>query len=166
MAQPDLTDEDLGQLVERVRAAAGALMQGDARRYFELVNEAPDFTLMPPTGGPTRRGPDTSPAGIEALENFFAGSGDADFELEQSYASGDLVVLVGVERQHGTVRRAARAGLVVARDPGVPSRGSRLATGASARRRSRAADQHGSAFPARTRRSRSRLAPGSVACAR
>jgi ketosteroid isomerase-like protein len=103
MGQPDLTDEDLAQLVERVRAAAGALMQGDARRYFELVNEAPDFTLIPPTGGPTRRGPDTSPAGIEALENFFAGSGDADFELEQSYASGDLVVLLGVERQHGTV---------------------------------------------------------------
>ena len=103
MTQPDLTDEDLGQLVERVRAAAGALMQGDVRRYFELVNEASDFTLMPPTGGPTRRGPDTSPEGIEALEKFFAGGGDADFELEQSYASSDLVVLVGVERQHGTI---------------------------------------------------------------
>ena len=40
MGQPDLTDEGLGQLVERVRAAAGALMQGEARRYFELVDEA------------------------------------------------------------------------------------------------------------------------------
>jgi ketosteroid isomerase-like protein len=103
VAEPELTDEDLGRLVERVREAAGALMQGDARRYFELVNEAPDFTLMPPTGGPTRHGPDTSPAGIEALESFFAGDGEADFELEQSHASGDLAVLVGVERQHGVV---------------------------------------------------------------
>jgi len=77
-------------------------MQGDVRRYFSLVNEAPDFTLMPPTGGQTRHGPDTSPASIEALEGFFAG-GEADFEVEQWYASGELAVLVGVERQHGTV---------------------------------------------------------------
>lgn len=103
MGQPEITDDDLGELVERVREAAAALMQGDVRRYFALVNEAPDFTLMPPTGGPIRRGPDTSPAGIEALETFFAGAGAADFELEQSYASGDLVVLTGVERQHGIV---------------------------------------------------------------
>jgi ketosteroid isomerase-like protein len=103
MKQPDITDDDLGELVERVRQATEALMQGDVRRYFALVNEAPDYTLMPPTGGPTRHGPDSSPASVEALEEFFAGAGDADFELEQSYASGDLVVLVGVERQHGTV---------------------------------------------------------------
>ena len=103
MTQPDPTDQELGGLLERVREAAGALIQGDARRYFELVDEAPDFTLMPPTGGPTRHGPDTSPAGIEALESFFAGDGEADFELEQSHASGDLAVLVGVERQHGVV---------------------------------------------------------------
>ena len=103
MKHPDLTDDELRKLVERVREATGALMQGDVRRYFALVNEAPDFTLMPPTGGPTRHGPDTSPASVEALEEFFAGSGDGDLELEQSYASGDLVVLVGVERQHGTV---------------------------------------------------------------
>jgi len=99
----DITDDDLTKLVECVREAAAALLQGDVRRYFALVNQAPDFTLMPPTGGPTRHGPDSSPASVEALEEFFAGGGDADFELEQSYASGDLVVLVGVERQHGTV---------------------------------------------------------------
>jgi ketosteroid isomerase-like protein len=58
---------------------------------------------MPPTGGPTRHGSDFSPEKIEMLEEFFAGSGDGDFELEQSYAGGDLAVLVGVERQYGTV---------------------------------------------------------------
>jgi ketosteroid isomerase-like protein len=103
MQEGDLTDDELRKLVERVRESARALMQGDVRRYFELVNEASDFTLMPPTGGPTRHGPDTSPTQIEALEAFFAGAGDADLELEQSYVSGDLVVLVGVERQHGEV---------------------------------------------------------------
>jgi ketosteroid isomerase-like protein len=103
VARSEITESDLGQLVERVQEAAGALIQGDVRRYFALVNEAPDYTLMPPTGGPTRHGPDTSAASIAALEEFFAGAGEADFEIEQSYASGDLVVLVGVERQHGRV---------------------------------------------------------------
>jgi len=103
MGHPDITDDEVAELVERVREAARTLMQGDVRRYFALVDEAPDYTLMPPTGGPTRHGPDSSPAGIEALEKFFAGGGEADFELEQSYASGELVVLVGLERQHGTV---------------------------------------------------------------
>jgi ketosteroid isomerase-like protein len=101
--KPEVTAADVDELVERVREAAGALMQGDVRRYFALVNEAPDYTLMPPTGGPTRRGPDTSPESVKALEEFFAGGGDADFEVAASYASGELVVLVGVERQHGTV---------------------------------------------------------------
>jgi ketosteroid isomerase-like protein len=103
MTHPGITDDDLGKLVERVRDAAGALMRGDVRRYFALVNEAPDYTLMPPTGGPTRHGPGSSSASVEELEEFFAGGGEADLELEQSYAAGDLVVLVGVERQHGTV---------------------------------------------------------------
>jgi ketosteroid isomerase-like protein len=103
VTQPEITDPDVRELVERVREAAGALMQGEVRRYFALVNEAPDFTLMPPTGGPTRHGVDSSSASIQALEEFFAGGGDADLELEQAYASGELAVLVGVERQHGTV---------------------------------------------------------------
>jgi ketosteroid isomerase-like protein len=103
MEDPEITDDDLDKLVERVREAAEALMQGDVRRYFALVNQAPDYTLMPPTGGPTRHGPDSSAGSLEALEEFFAGGGDADLELEQSYISGDLVVLVGVERQHGVI---------------------------------------------------------------
>jgi ketosteroid isomerase-like protein len=103
MPQPEATDEELGKLVERVREATGALMRGDVRRYLWLVNHGPDYTLMPPTGGPTRHGFDASPAGVEALETSFAGGGDGDLELEAQYASGDLAVLVGVERQHGPV---------------------------------------------------------------
>jgi ketosteroid isomerase-like protein len=97
------TDERLNELVARVREATGALMQGDVRRYFALVDEAPDYTLIPPTGGPIRHGSDTSPETIEQLEAFFRGEGDGDLELEQTYASGDLAVLVGIERQHGLI---------------------------------------------------------------
>jgi ketosteroid isomerase-like protein len=103
MTRPEATEDDLRELVERVQEATKALMQGDVRRYFTLVNEAPDYSLMPPTGGPTRHGVDTSAASVEALEEFFPGGGDGELELEQRYASGDLAVLVGVERQHGRI---------------------------------------------------------------
>jgi ketosteroid isomerase-like protein len=99
----DITDEDLSELVQRVREATGALMQGDVPRYLALVNHAPDYTLMPPTGGPTTHGFDSSPANVEALKKTFAGGGDGDLELVQQYTSGDLAVLVAVERQHGPV---------------------------------------------------------------
>jgi ketosteroid isomerase-like protein len=57
---------------------------------------------MSPTGGPTSHEFDASPDRIQALAKTFAG-GEADFELVQHYSSGDLAVLVGVERQHGSV---------------------------------------------------------------
>ena len=97
-----MTHDELAALVDRVREATGALMRGDIRRYLALVNHAPDYTLMSPTGGPTSHGFDSSPDRLEALEKTFAG-GDGDFELEQHYASGELAVLVGVEHQHGSV---------------------------------------------------------------
>jgi ketosteroid isomerase-like protein len=103
VTRAEVTGEDLNELVERVRKATRALIQGDVRRYIALVDEAPDYTLMPPTGGPTRYGSNVSPEVIEALEDFFGGGGDGDFELERSYVSGELAVLVGVERQHGMV---------------------------------------------------------------
>jgi ketosteroid isomerase-like protein len=103
MQRLESTDDDVRELVERVREATAALMRGDVRRYFELVDEAEDYSLMPPNGGPTRHGSDTSPESLAAAEQFFPGGGDGDLELEQLYASGDLAVLVGVERQHGPV---------------------------------------------------------------
>jgi ketosteroid isomerase-like protein len=103
MTQVTVANPALDDLLGRVQDATRALIKGDVRGYFALVDEATDYTLMPPTGGPTRHGSDFSPEKIEMLEEFFAGSGDGDFELEQSYAGGDLAVLVGVERQYGTV---------------------------------------------------------------
>jgi ketosteroid isomerase-like protein len=104
MTRLQIPDDDVRALVERARAATRALIQGDIRLYFDLVNEAPDYTLMPPNGGPTRHGPvDLTPDTLEGLEAFFPGGGDGDLDVEQLYASGDLAVLVGVERQHGPI---------------------------------------------------------------
>lgn len=106
MTRLDIPDDDLQELVAQVREATAALIRGDVRRYLALVPAAHDYTLMPPTGGETKHGFDSSDMGIDALETFFAGEGDGDFELEQSYVSGDLAVLIGVERQR-TVRSPA-----------------------------------------------------------
>ena len=100
---PDITDDDLGGLVERVREATQGLDSGRRPQLFALVNQAPDTRSCPRTVGRRGAGPTRRRRVLEALEEFFAGGGEADLELEQSYVLGDLVVLVGVERQHGTI---------------------------------------------------------------
>ena len=57
---------------------------------------------MPPNGGPTRHGFDLTDEDIAEGGTFFE-SGEAWLDVEQTYVSGDLVVLVAVERQHGVV---------------------------------------------------------------
>ena len=103
MTQEAITEQDIGELVERVTRAAKAYIRGDMRTYFDLMKHTNDeYTLLSPFGGEPARGFDTSPERIEALAKFFR-SGDAEVEVVETYASGDLVVLVLVERQHGVV---------------------------------------------------------------
>jgi len=89
-------------LVKRTEQAAAALIRGDIDAYLELIRHADDYTLMPPFGGPPTRGFDRRPASLAALARFFHG-GESTLEVTESYASGDLVVLVLIERQHGAV---------------------------------------------------------------
>jgi ketosteroid isomerase-like protein len=69
---------------------------------IELMDHAGDFTLMPPQGGDTVHGFDDSDEAVAGLQAFFR-SGDVELEVHQTYASGDLAVLVAFERQHGQV---------------------------------------------------------------
>ena len=102
MAHGNVTDEELAELVRRTAEAASALIRGDIRTYLTLIEHAEYYTLMDPFGGEPTRGFDASSERLEAMERFFQG-GEADLELVQSYTSGDLVVLVVIERQHGQV---------------------------------------------------------------
>jgi ketosteroid isomerase-like protein len=95
-------DADLDELVERVAEATSAFIAGDMRRYFDLVDHADDFTLMGPTGGDTVRGQDRSEETLAEMAAFFR-RGEATLEVVETYASGDLAVLVVIERQHGEV---------------------------------------------------------------
>jgi ketosteroid isomerase-like protein len=92
----------VADLVKRTEQAAVALIRGDIHAYLELIRHADDYLLMQPFGGPPARGFDRRPEHLSALAGFFKG-GESTLEVAQSYASGDLVVLVVIERQHGEV---------------------------------------------------------------
>jgi ketosteroid isomerase-like protein len=96
MDQGNVTD-----LIEQARQATAAYIQGDIHRYLALIEHAEDYTLMPPYGGEPRRGFDVAEA-LETTPKMFRG-GEADLEVAQVLTSGDLAVLVAVERQHGEV---------------------------------------------------------------
>ena len=102
MAHENVTDEEIAELIRRTAEATSAYIRGDMRRYLTLIRHADDYTLMAPFGGEPTRGFDASPERLEATARFFQ-AGEADLELVQSYASGDIVVLVVIERQHGEV---------------------------------------------------------------
>ena len=44
--------------------------------------------------------PRTPDQAVDALAEYFRGGGEAELEIFESYRSGDLVVLVAIERQH------------------------------------------------------------------
>ena len=103
MGEGNVTDQELTDLIEQTAEAASALIRGDAHRYLTLIRHADDYTLMAPSGGEPRRGFDDSDQAADALAEYFRGSGEAELEVFGSYRSGDLVVLVAIERQHGEV---------------------------------------------------------------
>jgi ketosteroid isomerase-like protein len=102
MAQEAESGEELAALVQDTGEAAAAYMRGEMRRYLDLMKPATDYTLMSPVGGEPTRGHDDSEEAIAATSQFFR-NGDAQVELVESYTSGDIVVLVLIERQHGEV---------------------------------------------------------------
>jgi ketosteroid isomerase-like protein len=97
-----ITDNEVAELIRRVDDAASALMAGDIRTYVGLVHHADDYTLFAPNGGEPRRGFDNSEDALDALAQTFNG-GEATLEVLKTYASGDIAVLVAIERQHGVV---------------------------------------------------------------
>ena len=102
MTDDHVTDADLGELVAVMSEAASAFIGGDMRRYFALMNHAPDFTLMPPQGGDTIDQSSVSDEEMDEMQRFFK-RGTSTLEVVETYASGNLAVLVAVERQTGEV---------------------------------------------------------------
>ena len=98
MASTEITEEDVAALVESWSRAAQLYMDGDLRGYAAIARHADDYTLTPPNGGDVRTSFDSSDEAVEWTARTFRG-GQAELEVFQTYRSGDLVVLVAVERQ-------------------------------------------------------------------
>ena len=97
--------EDYPALVELSHIAqesAEAYLAGDLDTYARVLPHADDFTLMPPFGGPTRRGFVLDDETREATRSTFRG-GHVEVEVDASYVTDDLAVLAVVERQRGLV---------------------------------------------------------------
>jgi ketosteroid isomerase-like protein len=124
MAHENVSGDDVSGLLERSAEAASAFIRGDMRRYIELIEHGDDYTLLAPFGGEPRRGFDASEEALDATASYFR-CGEAEQEVLATYASGDLVVLVVIERQHGEVGglpdqdMSLRVTLVFRRDNGV-----------------------------------------------
>jgi ketosteroid isomerase-like protein len=96
-----MSDDELTGLLRRTDESVSAFMRGDMRRWHALQPHSADYTLMPPFGG-VRRGFDPSDQNLDALAAYFH-DGDGQLEVVQAEMSGDLAVIVGIERQHGVV---------------------------------------------------------------
>ena len=94
--------KDIAALIARWSEAAQLYMDGDLRGYAAIARHAEDYTLLPPNGGDARSGFDGSDDAVEWTARTFQG-GQAELEVFKTHRSGDLAVLVAVERQVGTV---------------------------------------------------------------
>jgi ketosteroid isomerase-like protein len=102
MAHGSVTDQELADLIQRAAEASSAFMRGDMGRYLALITHADVYTLMAPFGGAPTRGFDDSPERLAELARYFQ-AGTSELDVVHTYASGDMVVLVVIERQRGEV---------------------------------------------------------------
>lgn len=90
-------------LVKRSELQANLFDNGEVEEWWAMVGLSPDFSLFEPFGGFARHGFDPTPEHLAALAANFR-NGSCTLELQQSYASEDMMVLVYIERQTGEVR--------------------------------------------------------------
>lgn len=90
-----LTDDMAARLLALSAKGQAALMQGDARRYFEIVPLAGDFILMSPFGGTPSHGVYT-PEQIDRIGAFFRNGGFSQ-ELVAQYETANMIVLAVIE---------------------------------------------------------------------
>lgn len=96
------SDNLLHDLIKRTERQAQAFVVGDMQAWIKLIKISDDFTLMQPFGGPVSHGFDPSPKHLEKLAAYFK-NGKATLEVEKSYVTRDMIVLVMIERQDSEV---------------------------------------------------------------
>jgi ketosteroid isomerase-like protein len=95
------TEAEIAELVKRTEIATTAFMRGEMERYLELTPHVRGSTLFNPFGGEAGKYKDRRESLLAAASYFR--SGEAKIELVSTLSSGDMLVLVMIERQHGEV---------------------------------------------------------------
>jgi hypothetical protein len=131
MVPGNVTDENVAELIERNAEAAKAFIRGDMRTYFTLIRHDDDYVLMSPFGGEPKRGVDTSPESLEALERYVR-NGEAELDVMPDLHVRRLGCARGDRTTARGGRWTARPGLVAAGDSSLSARRIRVATSASA----------------------------------
>jgi ketosteroid isomerase-like protein len=93
-------------LTRRAELQANLFDSGQMDRWWSMIGIGPDFTLFEPFGGTASHGFTPTPEDLAALAANFR-NGTCTLELQQSYATNDMVVLVYIERQTGEVHGLA-----------------------------------------------------------
>ena len=94
--------QDVAALVRETEEANKALVRGDIDKYVALTRHGKDYLLMNPFGGAPTRGFEDTPERREGMKKFFK-NGTLEQEVVATWESGDLVVLVTIERVRGEI---------------------------------------------------------------
>lgn len=92
--------QDVAALTRQTEEANKALVRGDIDKYIALTRHGKDYLLMNPFGGAPTRGFDDTPERREGMKKFFK-TGTLEQEVVATWDSGDLAVLVTIERVRG-----------------------------------------------------------------
>jgi ketosteroid isomerase-like protein len=93
---------DVATLVRVTEEANKALVRGDIDKYVALTRHGKDYLLMNPFGGVPTRGFEDTPERRAGMKKFFK-NGTLEQEVVSTWESGDLVVLVTIERVRGEI---------------------------------------------------------------
>ena len=94
--------QDVAALVRDTEEANKALVRGDIDKYVALTRHGQDYLLMNPFGGAPTRGFEDTPERREGMKKFFK-NGTLEQEVVATWESGDLAVLVTIERVRGEI---------------------------------------------------------------
>ena len=89
--------QDVSALARETQEANKALVRGDIDKYLALTHHGKDYLLMNPFGGDPIKGFDDTPERREGMKKFFK-NGALEQEVVATWESGDLAVLVTIER--------------------------------------------------------------------
>jgi ketosteroid isomerase-like protein len=97
-----VAEKDVADVTTQTAEANDALVRGDIAKYIKLTKHANDYLLMNPFGGSPRRGFEDSSERRASMAQFFKAD-KFNQEVVATYASGELIVLVTIERVHGVI---------------------------------------------------------------